>query len=83
MSVSAKPQGHWTYWIDVSEAESGGAQHSWEVTKVHSPQPETAVPVAKGMAESVDRAERDAQDARDAAMRASREEEVAEKRPDA
>ncbi len=83
MSVVAKPQGRWTYWIDVSESETAGTQHAWQVTKVYQPQPETAVPVARGTADSVDRAERDAQDARDAAMRASRETEVGEKRPEA
>lgn len=83
MSVSAKPQGRWTYWIDVLESETGGARASWEVTKVHSPQPETTVSVARGVADTVDRAERDAQAARDAAMRECRETEVAEKRPDA
>jgi len=83
MSVVAKPQGRWTYWIDVSESTAVGTRHSWEVTKVHSPQPETAVPVARGVADTLDRAERDAQDARDAAMRASREKEVGEKKPDA
>lgn len=70
MTVIAKTQGKWTYWIDVSDP-AAGVKHSWAVTKVHQRTPETTLAVTDGVAETQEGAERAAHDARDTAMRTS------------
>jgi len=74
MSTIAKPQGKWTYWIDVSEPADSAEGFSWEVNKFQSPGLK-AVKVAHGLADTQEEAERAGQQARDAAMQAHHEQD--------